>query len=276
FVFGDIRDAVREGSRLVSGEQADELLLGLACVGLAVTAGTYASLGAGTPARLGVSALKGARKAGRLGSRLAVWMGRSLREAVDLAALRRAVSPVSLVQPATAVRTARAAVKLDRAGGLVRLMEDTGRVQAKAGTRAAMDGLKIAESPKDMRRVARLAEAKGSKTRAILKLGGRAAIALTVGAFNLMSWTFSALVAIFGFCATIKGLTERTTLRWLAWRKGAMGAACAGDVAVERFIAHFQSQYLSLMRCHLLEKYIAMRRHYHWASRHAELPPSRR
>ena len=219
FVFGDIRDAVREGSRLASGEEADELLLGLACVGLAVTAGTYASLGAGGPARLGVSALKGARKAGQIGGRLAVWMGRSLREAVDLSALRRAVSPVSLTQPATAVRTAREAVKLDRAGGLVRLMEDTGRVQAKAGTRAAMDGLKVAESPKDMARVARLAEAKGSKTRAILKLGGRAAIALTIGAFNLASWAFSALVAIFGFCAAVKGLTERTTLRWLAWRK---------------------------------------------------------
>ena len=204
FVFGDIRDAVREGSRLASGEEADELLLGLACVGLAVTAGTYASLGAGGPARLGVSALKGARKAGQIGGRLAVWMGRSLREAVDLSALRRAVSPVSLTQPATAVRTAREAVKLDRAGGLVRLMEDTGRVQAKAGTRAAMDGLKVAESPKDMARVARLAEAKGSKTRAILKLGGRAAIALTIGAFNLASWAFSALVAIFGFCATTR------------------------------------------------------------------------
>jgi hypothetical protein len=219
FVFGDIRDAVREGSRLVQGEQADELLLGLACVGLAVTAGTYASLGVGGPARLGVTVLKGARKAGKIGGRLAVWMGRSLREAVDLSALRRSVTPVSLTQPATAVRTARAAIKLDRTGGLVRLMEDTGRVQAKAGTRAAMDGLKIAESPKDMARVARLAEAKGSKTRAILKLGGRAAIALTVGAFNLASWAFSALVAILGFCATVKGLTERTTLRWLAWRK---------------------------------------------------------
>jgi hypothetical protein len=225
FVFGDIRDAVREGSRLVSGEQADELLLGLACVGLAVTAGTYASLGVGGPARLGVSVLKGARKAGKIGGRLAVWMSRSLREAVDLAALRRAVSPVSLVQPATAVRTAREAVKLDRAGGLVRLMEDTGRVRAKAGTRAAMDGLKIAESPKDMARVARLAEAQGSKTRAILKLGGRAAIALTVGAFNLASWAFSALVAILGFCATGQGLDRAHHPALARLAQGAMGAA---------------------------------------------------
>ncbi len=56
FVFGDIRDAVREGSRYVSGGPADELVLGLACVGIAITAGTYATLrrgGAGPHRALG-------------------------------------------------------------------------------------------------------------------------------------------------------------------------------------------------------------------------------
>ena len=46
FVYGDIRDAVREGARYVSGQPTDELVLGLAVVGLAITAGTYASIGA--------------------------------------------------------------------------------------------------------------------------------------------------------------------------------------------------------------------------------------
>src|SRR5207244_4289218 len=55
FVFGDIRDAAREGTRLALGEPADELVLGLACVGLAVTAGTYASLGAAAPGRIGLT-----------------------------------------------------------------------------------------------------------------------------------------------------------------------------------------------------------------------------
>src|SRR6201999_785718 len=44
FVFGDIRDAVREGSRLASGENYDQLILGLSAVGIAITAGTYASV----------------------------------------------------------------------------------------------------------------------------------------------------------------------------------------------------------------------------------------
>ena len=64
FVFGDIRDAAREGGRLAMGKEADELVLGLACVGLAVTAATYATVGVGAPLRAGLTLLKAARKAG--------------------------------------------------------------------------------------------------------------------------------------------------------------------------------------------------------------------
>src|SRR6202000_2086894 len=55
FVFGDIRDVVREGKHLVMGEDTDRLVLGLATAGLAVTAGTYVSLGGGGAGGTGVS-----------------------------------------------------------------------------------------------------------------------------------------------------------------------------------------------------------------------------
>ena len=57
-----VRRHPRRGPRglaaCASGE-TDELVLGLACVGLAVTAGTYASFGAAAPARVGLSARQG-------------------------------------------------------------------------------------------------------------------------------------------------------------------------------------------------------------------------
>jgi hypothetical protein len=219
FVFGDIRDAVREGKRLITGEDADELILGLSCVGLAITAGTYATLGVGAPARVGLSVLKAARKTGAMSARLAGWLGRSLREAIDMASLRRAVSGVSLAEPAVAVRAAREAVKVEKSGALLRVVGDVGRVQSKAGTRAALDGLRIAQGPRDMTRIARLAEAKGGKTRAILKLGGRAAIVLTANVFNLFVWLLGALMTLYGFCASCKRATERATERHLARRR---------------------------------------------------------
>src|SRR5262249_27253300 len=111
------------------------------------------------------------------------------------------------------------AVKVEKARGLVDLVGDVGRVQAKAGTQAALDGLKVAEGPRDMSRLARLAAAKGGKTRAILKLAGRGAILLTMGTFNLAMWIFSALLTVFGFVASLKRATERMTERYCAWRK---------------------------------------------------------
>jgi len=219
FVFGDVRDAVREGVRYAKGEQADELVLGLACVGLAVTAATYASLGVGTPARVGLSLVKAARKTGRLGARMASWLGHSVRGIVDMGALRRALAAASLTEPALAVRAAREAVKLDKAEGLFNTVRDVGRVEAKAGTQAALESLKIAEGPRDMRRLARLAEAKGSKTRAIIKVLGRAAVVLTFAAFDLASSMFTALLVLFGFCSAVKSATERATLRYCRWRK---------------------------------------------------------
>jgi hypothetical protein len=217
FVFGDIRDALREGGRYVSGQQADELLLGLACIGIAITAGTYASLGAAAPARIGMSAVKVARKTGRIGTHMADWIGRSVREAIDWSALKRAGG--SLAQPVVAVRAARATVKAGKADGLVRLVGDVGRVQTRAGTRAALDGLKISEGPRDMARVAALAERKSGKTRAILKTLGRGAIMLSVASFNLAMWVLGAILTLFGFVSSLKSAVERMTLRHLARKR---------------------------------------------------------
>src|SRR5205823_542674 len=87
FVFGDIRDAAREGTRYLTGRQYDPWILGLAGAGIAITAATYASLGATVPERVGVSLVKAARRTGRL-------------------------------NPALTVRVAREAVKVEGAGGL--------------------------------------------------------------------------------------------------------------------------------------------------------------
>ena len=219
FVLGDVRDALREGTRLATGRDGDELVLGLACVGLAVTAGTYATVGAAAPARVGLTVVKAARKTGRLGGAMAAWINRSLREVVDWTALKRAINSASIAEPAAAARGVRGAVKVEKAQELVRLVGDVGRVQARAGTRAALDGLKLAEGSRDMSRIARLAAAKGGKTRAILKLAGRGAIVLTVGTFNLATWLLWAIVTLLGFVSSLKRMAERITERYCARRK---------------------------------------------------------
>jgi hypothetical protein len=219
FVVGDIRDAVREGSRMANGEPADQVVLGLACVGIAVTAGTYASLGLGAPVRVGLSIVKAARKSGRVGAKFAAWLGRSLAEVVDTTALRRVLATVSVSEPAVAVRAIREVVKVEKAQELARVVGDVGRIEAKAGTQAALDSVKIAEGPRDVSRLARLSEAEGSKTRAIIKLVGRAALTLSIAAFELFNWALMTALALLAFAGAVKRTAERATLRVIRHRK---------------------------------------------------------
>lgn len=219
FVFGDIRDVVREGKHLAMGEDTDRLVLGLATAGLAVTAATYVSVGGAAPVRAGLTMVKDARKVGRLGEGLTEWAGRSAREVVDAPMLQQAVATGSVLRPSETVSAIKAAFRAEKAGALVRLAKDVGRVGEKAGARGALDTLRIAEGPKDVARAARLAEAKGGQTRAILKVLGRGALLLAAGAFNLSMWVFGALLALFGFLSSIKATTERATEAWLRHKK---------------------------------------------------------
>jgi hypothetical protein len=242
FVFGDIRDVVREGKHLAMGEDTDRLVLGLAAAGLAVTAATYVSVGGVAPVRAGLTLVKDARKVGRLGEGLTLWAGRSARDMVDAPMLQNAVETGSVLRPGQTLTAIKAAFRPGEAGALVRLAKDVGRVGEKAGTRGALDTLAIAEGPKDVARAARLAESKGGQTRAILKILGRGALLLAAGAFDLTLWVFGALLALFGFLSSIKASTERLTHSWLLRKKARrlrkqMAAVPVSDAALADAIA---------------------------------------
>ena len=219
FVFGDIRDVVREGKHLATGEETDRLVLGLAAAGLAVTAATYVSVGGAAPVRAGLTLVKDARKVGRIGEGLTEWASRSARGVVDAPMLQEAVANASMMRPGQTISAVKAAFNAEKAGGLVRLAKDVGRIGEKAGTRGALDTLRIAESPQDVARAARLVESKGGQSRAIIKLLGRGALLLVAGAFDLTLWIFGALLALVGLLSSIKAATERLTQSWLVRSK---------------------------------------------------------
>ena len=219
FVWGDIRDVVREGKHLATGEETDHLILGLATVGLAVTAATYVSVGGAVPLRAGLTLVKDTRKVGRLSEGLVQHAGRSARDIVDAPVLQKAVASGSVLRPGETISAMKAAFRAEKAGMLVRLAKDVGRVGEKAGIKAAQDTLKLAESPKEVARAARIAEKKGAQTRAILKTLGRGALLGVSGLWTLASWIFSMAMMVLALLSSIKATTERLTYAWLRRKK---------------------------------------------------------
>ncbi len=213
-VWGDLRDASREGLKLARGEDPDELILGLSAAGLALSAGTYATLGAGLPARAGVTLLKGAKRAGMLSAGLARSIGRAVRDSMDLAAVRRFASGTAPVDAAAL----KSVVRGERIGRLGRMAEDVATLQAKAGTRTALEGLKVAENGGDLRRLARLAEAKGGQTLAIVKTLGRGALVVTGALLKLVGWAFVLMAYAYVLVSTLNGFCVACARR--LWRGG--------------------------------------------------------
>ncbi|MEX0590947.1 MAG: hypothetical protein WD207_07660 [Xanthobacteraceae bacterium] len=185
-VFGDIRDLAREGYHAVRGERVDPLMVGLASVGLVVTAGTYLASGAGVPARAGVSLFKAARRTGKIGASLAA----------DVARLARS----------------------GRSAQAVSAFADLGRIESKAGARTALESVRYADDVGDLSRVGRLAEKNGRTTLAVLKTLGRGALALGAGAVTGALWVLGATANIF-----LLVLILSTIFAWLVrglWRAG--------------------------------------------------------
>lgn len=209
---GDIRDLVLEGHKIAKGEEPDELVLGLAAVGLIATGATLASLGLAAPARGGITTLKVAARAGRISTPLRQHLAKVARDVIDRDQARQAArAAVSLDPSATRVALS-SSIRPAAFKELGDMASDLARVTTKAGTRSAQDALALARDSRDLRRLARLAESQGSSTRAVLKLFGRGAIVLAASAATLASWVMAGILWLAGAFLLLTFLTRRLAL----------------------------------------------------------------
>jgi hypothetical protein len=197
FVIGDIRDVVTQGTHLARGEKADELVFGLSCVGLLVTAGTYTTLGATASVRAGLSVVKAAKTTGKLSAPLVEWGAHSVREAVDREKLKAALDKASNLEPREAIQMLRDAVQVQRLDGFVTMMLNIERIRANSSAKAALEVLRTSKDVEEIAKIADLAESKRTKTRAISRLMARTVTAADVMKADITHHT-QVLSAAFG------------------------------------------------------------------------------
>ncbi|MCK0198572.1 hypothetical protein MWN34_16855 [Ancylobacter sp. 6x-1] len=217
--WGDVRDLTREGYHAATGVPVDPLVVGLAGVGLAATAATFGSGLVLAPMRAGLTTFKVARRAGVMGAGFVGDVARLLREArpaLPVAAEGADIARIGAKTGAKAGATAGAAGR-----SLVRMAGDLGMVQAKAGTRATLQGIKVLDSAGDTTRLARLAEKKGPATLAILTKLGRGALFLSEMAMKLGFLIIAALVNLVGLVAALnRFIVEMVRPLWRRRRAG--------------------------------------------------------
>lgn len=229
---GDLRDLAREGGHLVRDEPYDSVLLGLASVGLAATAATYAG-GLGAVARGGATLLKTAHRSGRLSRPLAASLGRLARESVDPAAMQSMAVAAGRFDLAAARTAARNGIRTGAVAELTALGGRAYALQTRLGTRGVFQILSLARSPAEVGRAVRLAEGMGPATRAVLKLLDRAALVIGAVLMELVRTVWLALGWCWGlalFCRRLGLLIGR--LIWPKPQRGRIDAAGSLPVAV--------------------------------------------
>lgn len=219
--FGDLRDLYREGHKLLGGERADETVMALAAVGLAISAATWISLGGGLPARGGLSAVKTASKAKLLAPALSADLGRLAAGALDRPALAASLGAAARLDLAAAKAAAGGIVRPAALARFTALGQDAGALYARTGQRGLRQVLAVAEEADDIRRAARLAAAKPSTARAVLRLLGRSALVLGALGLQAAGW----MIALLGYGLVLAMAAQRFGW-WLGHRsrKGRMTA----------------------------------------------------
>ncbi|MDD2868832.1 hypothetical protein [Neomegalonema sp.] len=217
-VVGDVRDLARE----LPKENPNDLIVGLAAVGLALEAGMLVSLGATAPAKTGVSVAKSAARSGLLSGPLARELRVAVGEAVDLGRLRRGGR----------VEEAGGLLRADGLGRLTRPMGDLKAVYDVGGWRATRQVLKISDSADDVADGARAARALRADSAPVMRVLGKGALRGTKivmrGAWKIASAIFAVIAGIFQILLVARDLL-RASLRLVWWGlKGFVRAFLAG------------------------------------------------
>lgn len=208
-MIGDIRDVTIQATRLVSGEDYDGLILGLATIGLLTLAPGTGGID------LGVSLLKNAKRTGRISKPVQRQLTRITTDLIDTAALKRAMSPADIGSGNIALmrRNLAGAVRPGALAELQTVARNTGELVGTAGIKATFNTMKhVDDVATDLPRFARLARHMGDRTSAVVRMLGKAAIRLG----DLVYHIAAALLAIIGWFAGL--LWTLLSLIRNAWR----------------------------------------------------------
>ncbi len=223
---GDVRDLVGEGGKLIAGQPVDYFTLGIASVGLGLSAATYTSLGAALPLRIGSSFVKAMHRVGKLPPRLIAEIARALERGVNRPALEEAVALAASMRLGDVGRPLSRVFNPRSVRLVSNLAEDFGTIARAGGVRAMKASVEAADSTADVRRLARTADRYGERFVGVMKLVGRGVLRLGDLIFTIVGWLLGAalwLWSMLGF--TLNTLTRidrylrrRNRARWRARR----------------------------------------------------------
>lgn len=206
-VVGDLRDLSQEGGRMVAGEPYNEIVLGLAVVGIGVTGTTLVSGGSTLVGRVGVTLAKVAAKTGALTVDFSRTLSDLVRRAVDMPRLKRTLAQIDLSD----IRTIRAA--MDQYAGTVRgaeLFPVLGNLNDLRRTTSASEAVRLmrhVRTTEDLTEVGTMGRRLGVKTRPVIEVTGKRSLRAFRAGLGVLDLLLANLLALASWLGSLVMLT---------------------------------------------------------------------
>ena len=211
---GDLRDFSVQGYRHVAGDEYDPILLGLSAIGLGLTASTLGSVGATALPDAGLSVLKNAYRARKVSAPLTAYLTKNAARRVDTRMLKAELAAASSEGALGLARLQKVAARSVDGKVAQTLVDDAtvlGTIGTKGGVRSSLAALSIADGPKDLRKLQRVATRFGDSSHAVMKFLGRSVLEIGAALYAVAAAVASLLLA--GVLAVLR-LTARMFARF--------------------------------------------------------------
>ncbi|HCL66959.1 MAG TPA: hypothetical protein DIC56_19405 [Rhizobium sp.] len=225
---GDLRDFSVQGFSYVAGRDYDPLLLGLSAVGIGLTAASYGSAGAAALPDAGISLIKNAYRTRKLSRPLTAYFWKTATRLVDGKVLKTELAAMADEGAVGLGRLEKAAAKvLDRQAAKsllddAEVLTDIGR---KGGMRSSVAVLSLADGPKDLRKLQRVAGHFGDESHAVFRFLGRSVLRVGYGLYAVLSALASlAMILIVALIRLPTQLAVRLLVRRLGLGEGTVQA----------------------------------------------------
>lgn len=218
-VYGDVRDIILEGGKMIAGEPYSEFILGLSAVGLAATVGTVATGGGGVVVKAGLSLAKFAKRTGHLTAGFAASLTRLADEAIDMPQFKRTLRELDLTDPVGAWSRLTAYATRVRGARIFDVLAKMEDIRAAVGTAEALRLLKRIDRIEDVDDIHSLARVAGKRTRGVIELTGKTSFRAVKYTANVLQIAFKYVwpMALW-FGGLLAAIAVRCTIS--AWRLG--------------------------------------------------------
>jgi len=197
-LYGDLRDAKKEGSKYLDNEPYDAFILNISLLGIGLSASQLFSAGASTPLKIGTSVIKAAKKSAKLTKPFSKVLQTKLSKTVDTKILKK-LDVNSLFKFEETINKIATSIDIKPVKSL---FDDVNIIKQNTSLTDTIELMKYVDTPKELKSIGKISSQYKTNTKGVMKVLGKGAVRTGK---SVMKFTMKFITKIIGLFLSLLG-----------------------------------------------------------------------